>query len=104
MVWRCRKPKARYRRLRQWHRWFAWFPVRVPTKGRMSGMHMVWWTHVLRKGSDTSWSGEPEWEWSYASIPAGTVEERIGDLCRNLNELQDGVKKMRKKNPGVTGS
>jgi len=51
MKWRVRKPNARFRALHRWHKWFAWHPVRVPTKGKMSGMTMVWLQTVERKGS-----------------------------------------------------
>lgn len=49
MKWRVRKPGAKERAKRLWHTWFAWYPVRVPTKGRMSGMKMVWLSKVKRK-------------------------------------------------------
>ena len=57
-----------------WHSWFAWFPVRVPTKGRMSGMTIVWLERVERQGKWLSiWSIELEsetkniagWNWLY---------------------------------------
>lgn len=49
MKWRVRKPGARNRAKRLWHKWFAWYPVRVPTYGKRSGMTMVWLQHVKRK-------------------------------------------------------
>ncbi len=49
MKWKCRKPGTRERALHWWHDWFAWFPVRVPTKGRRSGQKMVWFETVRRK-------------------------------------------------------
>lgn len=49
MKWKCRKPGTRERALHWWHDWFAWFPVRVPTKGRRSGQKMVWLETVRRK-------------------------------------------------------
>lgn len=49
MKWRVRKPGARKRAKRLWHRWFAWRPVRVPTNGKRSGMTMVWLQFVMRK-------------------------------------------------------
>lgn len=65
MKWRVRKPGARNRRLHWWHTWFAWYPVRVPTKGSMSGMTKVWLEPVQRKGEVhyglTTWW----WEWEY---------------------------------------
>lgn len=50
MKWRVRKPYARIRAKHRWHKWFAWYPVRVPTKGKMSGMTMVWLETIERKG------------------------------------------------------
>ena len=35
MKWRVRKEGTRERALHQWHLWFAWYPVDVPTKGKM---------------------------------------------------------------------
>ena len=70
MKFRVRKPGAR-KRLRHykaviawreeqqyksnWSPWFAWFPVRVPTKGRMSGMTLAWLEFIERKGVWYSW-------------------------------------------------
>ena len=67
---RVRKPGARYRALHLWHKWFAWHPVRVPTRGRMSGMTMVWLQTVERKGVHYHAVGycESGWEWSYRPI------------------------------------
>jgi len=65
MKWRVRKPFARIRAKHRWHKWFAWYPVRVPTKGKMSGMTMVWLETIERKGFlDTSW-GDYTWSWDY---------------------------------------
>ncbi len=50
MIWRVRKLGAKYRAKLQWHTWFAWFPVRVPTKGRMSQQHRVWLQTIKRRG------------------------------------------------------
>ena len=49
MQWRVRKPGARARALNQWHSWFAWYPVRVPTSGKGSGQRMIWLESVRRK-------------------------------------------------------
>ena len=66
MIWRVRKPYTRHRAKKQWHWWFAWHPVRVPTKGRMSKMHKVWLCKVRRKGVYRNDWGESYWEWYYA--------------------------------------
>ena len=50
-----------------WHKWFAWYPVRLPTKGKMSGMTMVWLETIERKGSYDCYLGDGVWIWSYRS-------------------------------------
>ena len=50
MRWRVRKLGARRRAKKQWHYWFAWCPVRVPSKGKNSGMTRVWWEPIERRG------------------------------------------------------
>lgn len=46
---RVRKPGARYRAKKRWHDWFAWRPVRVPSKGKMSGQTLVWFETIQRR-------------------------------------------------------
>ena len=65
MKWRVRKPYAGIRAKHHWHKWFAWYPVRVPTKGKMSGMTMVWLETIERKGFLETESVTYEWIWSY---------------------------------------
>ena len=65
MKWRVRKPGARHRALHWWHPWFAWYPVRVPTRGHMSGMTMVWLQTVERKGKFWACCGGAGWEWQF---------------------------------------
>lgn len=65
MKWRVRKPHARFRAKERWHKWFAWYPVRVPTRGRMSGMTMVWFETIERKGVYEWHIGDGHWVWSY---------------------------------------
>jgi hypothetical protein len=66
MKWKVRKPEARYRALRLWHVWFAWHPVRVPTRGKGSGQKMVWLAPVCRKGHrKTSYSEGIGLKWEY---------------------------------------
>lgn len=55
MRWKCRKPEARERAWKMWHDWFAWYPVRVPTKGRTSGQTFVWLETVRRKCRREGW-------------------------------------------------
>jgi len=69
MKWRVRKPGARFRAKKWWHVWFAWHPVRVPTKGKFSGMTMVWFEKVARRGKFRCWGlTECSWEWEYVRI------------------------------------
>jgi len=49
MIWRVTKPNAVNRAKHQWHNWFAWYPVRVPSKGRMSKQHMAWCQTIRRR-------------------------------------------------------
>ena len=69
MKWRVRKPGAkwhlRYRTLTNWHLWFAWYPVRVPTKGKMSKQHKVWLVKVQRKGTHPTCYEGAYWSWEY---------------------------------------
>ena len=65
MKWRVRKPRAHHRALKQWHEFFPLIPVRVPTKGRMSGMTLVWFETIMRKGTyECGYSG-CYWSWEY---------------------------------------
>ena len=65
MKWRVRKIGTRDRALHRWHTWFAWYPVRVPTRGRGSGQTMIWLSPVRRKGTLTySWAAR-SWSWEY---------------------------------------
>ena len=68
MKWRVRKPGVRHRALQMWHRWYAWYPVRVPTNGRMSGMTMVWRETILRKGEFYCYGMDYSWTWIYKLI------------------------------------
>jgi hypothetical protein len=46
-------------RLSDWHRWIAWFPVRV-------GPHDCrWLEHVERKGEWSCGGGDCYWDWEY---------------------------------------
>jgi hypothetical protein len=65
MKWRVRKPVSLFRLHHQWHKWFAWYPVRVPTKGKMSGMTKVWLETIERKGEYHHGMCDGWWNWSY---------------------------------------
>jgi hypothetical protein len=65
MKWRVRKPGAKYRAKKRWHLWFAWYPVRVPTNGRMSGQKKVWLEKVYRKGEYVLSYESCYWFWEY---------------------------------------
>ncbi len=66
MIWRVRKPGAKKRAEKQWHWWFAWYPVRIPTKGRMSNQHRVWCCKIKRKGRYEYGYECAYWNWFYA--------------------------------------
>jgi len=67
---KCRRSEAQTEKLMGWHRWFAWYPVRVPRWGRSSGMTTMWlcwvWrraTRLPRRGDVCTW---PDfWNWEY---------------------------------------
>jgi len=68
MRFRVRKPRVKHRALHWWHTWFAWHPVRTPTKGRMSGQTLVWLERVERKGKFWVCIGGAGWDWSYRGL------------------------------------
>ncbi len=68
MKWRVRKPMSRHRALHWWHVWFAWYPVRVPTRGEGSGQTMVWLGYVRRKGRARYGWDSQAWEWEYKEL------------------------------------
>lgn len=47
MKFRVRRPMAKYRALQRWHKWFAWYPVRVRINGRSE--RMVWLETIERR-------------------------------------------------------
>jgi hypothetical protein len=65
MKWKVRKPNARRKALCRWHRWFAWYPARVPTKGKNFGQTMVWLSIIERKGIFHSSWGDEWFSWKY---------------------------------------
>jgi hypothetical protein len=64
MRWEAKAAQRRW----EWHRWFAWHPVRIPQNRYESG-HWVWWEPMERKYK-SSWGGG---EWHYREL--GTKEE-----------------------------
>ena len=66
MIWRVTKPGAKRRALKQWHWWFAWYPVRIPTEGRMRKQHKVWLQRIRRCGVYEDGYEGPYWVWHYA--------------------------------------
>ena len=62
MRWRVRKPGARFRARKLWHSWFAWYPVRVPCRGKMSGMTLVWGETIMRRMLHKDYSTYDDWE------------------------------------------
>jgi hypothetical protein len=66
MKWKVRKPEARDRALLWWHVWYAWYPVRVATRGE-GGQKMIWLEPVCRRGQYGCVWGE-DWnsfDWEY---------------------------------------
>lgn len=74
MIWRVTKPGAADRAKCRWHNWFAWYPVRVPTKGRMSQQHKVWLQTVRRKGAYQIGFECCYWSWLYV-LPGGEYQD-----------------------------
>lgn len=68
MKWRVRKPGTKIRALHRWHVWFAWYPVRVPTKGKGSGQKMIWLEPVCRRGEFICGWKESAWRWAYKEV------------------------------------
>lgn len=78
MIWTVRKKGAKERAKAYWHDWFAWYPVRVPTKGRMAGQRKVWLQTIRRKGDkrmiadyDGCWTYYYHW---YYALPDGDYD------------------------------
>lgn len=47
MIIKVRREMAKFRALRLWHKWFAWFPVRIESPGKKN--RIVWLETVERK-------------------------------------------------------
>lgn len=62
MRWASESYEARKDRLKLWHPWFAWFPVRI-------GERRVWLETVQRRGGYNGCVFRPSWCWSYALHP-----------------------------------
>jgi len=65
MRWRCRKIGARDRAIKMWHKWFAWYPVRVPST---TGKKRVWLETVMRRGVEWQTSMDWGWDWFYKDV------------------------------------
>jgi hypothetical protein len=66
MRWTSKNWKAKHDRLGQWHRWFAWRPVRV-------GEQIAWLEAVERRGAWGPMQGFPPhipWRWEYRVMQA----------------------------------
>ena len=58
MRWKL-KPSPPRPNLREWHSWFAWFPVEINGEA-------VWWERVERKGTHYAGGmGDEWWEFEY---------------------------------------
>jgi hypothetical protein len=58
MNWRSESWPVKVERMGEWHRWFAWHPVRV-------GERMHWLEFVLRRGGYMPGFDGGYWEWEY---------------------------------------
>jgi hypothetical protein len=48
--------------LEQWHRWFAWRPIRIDS-------HDCRWLEMIeRRGELHAFAGEGWWEWKYRAL------------------------------------
>lgn len=57
----------------QWHRKFAWFPVRMTNDPTV----VVFFEYVLRRGTDTNYSiTNPTWKWEYAESTFDVLKMR----------------------------
>lgn len=56
MNWYSETAEDALARKREWHRWFAWWPVRI-------GSRVYWLETVLRRYSDDCWL-----DWEYAPL------------------------------------
>jgi hypothetical protein len=66
MRWASESWEAKHDRLGQWHRWFAWRPVRV-------GEQIAWLETVERRGEWGPMRGFPPsipWLWEYRVVQA----------------------------------
>lgn len=60
--------EERHARLENWHRFFAWYPVKIKDHD------CAWMEWVLRKGKFTCSWGDADWTWSYSPPGAGLDE------------------------------
>ena len=63
MRWRVEKPGAEERTLAEWHKWFAWYPVKLDDTTK------VWLCTVQRKGtSEQAYEGGLDWTFIYKEV------------------------------------
>jgi hypothetical protein len=68
--------ESKKKRLGDWHKWFAWFPVVIDLKEMPDGKIRrvkAWLCYVERKGAlvkvmRSQWSYSLGWEWEYREI------------------------------------
>lgn len=66
MIWKIRNRQVRFRALKRWHRWFAWYPV-VVNKG-ITKDEVAWLCFVERKGVWFSGYSDSGFDWHYRRI------------------------------------
>ena len=49
----------------EWHRWFAWHPVRIPSDVYQDGM-WIWREYIERQGT-SDWEGGIDWSYRFES-------------------------------------
>ena len=61
-------------KMKEWHRWFAWHPVTIGTKGVRK--IKAWFCWVEKRGRQAEWMDETgcywRWKWEYRRIDATT--------------------------------
>lgn len=71
---------ARIDRIENWHRWFAWYPVRVSTWER------AWLETVERKGT---WWAQLGWTFEYLAIPVPRGQADAKREIRNVHGVKE---------------
>lgn len=60
--------ESRRERLRRWHLWFAWYPVRATGENKK-----IWLERVWRRGELKDVPDFPYWDWEYRAAEDESV-------------------------------